>query len=86
MAQTSSDNFLLTHPKPEFEYYRRFDGANYVDWANTTEVINNVPLTRRPHKTYRIAGLDYLCEANGTTFTPKSSAGGGASFTGNLFS
>jgi hypothetical protein len=87
MAQTFSDNALLAHPKPEFEYYRRFNGSTYVDWVDTAEVIANVTAGRRPQKRYRIANNEYICQADGTTFILAVPNGGGSSsLEGTLFS
>jgi hypothetical protein len=74
MAQTYSDNYSLAHPKPEFEHYRKNVAGSYEDWDDTADVISNVPAGRRPHKTYRINGSDFICESDGLTFTAKSSA------------
>lgn len=71
MSQIYSDNILLTHPKPEFEYYRKNTAGVYTDWLNTSEVIAAVPSNRRTQKTFRINGLDYICESDGVTFTNK---------------
>jgi hypothetical protein len=78
MAQTQSDNQQTTHPKPEFEHYRKLDTGVYRDYVDTAEVVSTVNASYRPHKTFRIAGKDYICEADGTTFTSKDTAGGGA--------
>jgi hypothetical protein len=78
MSQIQSDNQQTTHPKPEWEHYRLLDAGVYRDYVNTAEVLStNTELTYRKHKTFRIAGKDYICEADGTTFTSKDSAGAG---------
>jgi hypothetical protein len=71
MAQTYSDNSLLTHPKPEFEHYRKNTLGVYTDWVDEADVIATITIGRRTQKTFRISGADYICEADGLTFTPK---------------